>query len=71
MVSTTHPRLYIFFRGAIYDWNRYVSGVSSSPSRAQLVNGFYAEERIPGYHGARTFRKPGTDLVVYVRSASA
>ena len=40
-----------------------VSGVTSR--HAATVNGFYAEAQIPGYHGARTYRKLGTDLAVY------
>ena len=42
-----------------------VVGVMVSGCSRREVNGFYAAESIPGYHGARTFRKPGTDLAVY------
>lgn len=42
-----------------------VAGVMVSGCSRRDVNGFYATESIPGYYGARTFRKPGTDLAVY------
>ena len=44
-------------RGILVSGAPVIAGVS--------VDGFYAEEKIPGYYGAATFRKPGTDLVIY------